>query len=64
MEHNRLAQVLYTIGFMLGGAFGFIFGLTTASTNGNITIRHGVLGIFIGSAAVLIAPPLSKKLNN
>jgi hypothetical protein len=65
MDNNRVAQVLYTVGFMLGGAFGFILGLLTASTNLHSTILNGVIGIFVGSAAaILLGPALRRKLNN
>ena len=64
MDNNRVAQVLYTVGFMLGGVFGFIWGLLTASTNLHSTILNGVIGIFVGSAAILLGPALRRKLNN
>ena len=62
MDRNRTAQVFYTIGFMLGGVFGFISGIVTS--DGNDTLLPGFIGMFIGSAAILIAPQLSKNLNN
>lgn len=62
--HNRAAQVLYTIGFLLGGVFGFIFGILTVSTDLNVTILSGVIGLFVGSATVvLLGPALRRKLN-
>jgi hypothetical protein len=59
MDNNRVAQVLYTVGFMLGGVFGYIAGVV--STEGIDTLSTGLMGFFIGSAAVLIAPALNRK---
>ena len=62
MNHNRTAKVFYTIGFMLGGYFGYISGVvSTDSTN---TVMPGLMRSFIGYAAVLFASPLGKILKN
>ena len=59
MNHNRTAKVFYTIGFMLGGYFGYISGVV--STEGMNTLPNGLMGFSIGSAAILIAPALNRK---
>ena len=41
MNHNRTAKVFYTIGFMLGGYFGYISGVV--STEGMNTLPNGLM---------------------
>lgn len=64
MDNNRAVQVFYTIGFLLGGVFGFIFGILTALTDLNVTILSGVIGLFVASTTVvLLGQALRRKLN-
>lgn len=65
MDNDRVAQVFYTIGFLLGGMFGFIYGILIVSTDLNSTILYGVNGMFVGFASVvLLGPVLRRKLNS